>query len=234
MICNATRGIEAGRAVIRHRGVYDGSDGACPLRRSHSTRTGIFFADVLVPGTPRVTSSSTACYFAALFSCYSVKLHSIFTLIFFCLHSPSSLHPTWNLQPARSGITIHRRIKKPTLREHLHMHCRRQPIFIADQRLELLTQPSSIVWEIANVRPITLMMPHGNDTDRDITDTQTEDIGKSTLPSDIEEDDLDNLQKVVHPHKARCDKTIRTTRVPQPKKRSGADTVISRTSLPNL
>jgi hypothetical protein len=30
-ICNATRGIDAGRGVICHRGVSDGSDGARPL-----------------------------------------------------------------------------------------------------------------------------------------------------------------------------------------------------------
>jgi len=29
-ICNATRGIEAGHRIIRHRGVSDGSDGARP------------------------------------------------------------------------------------------------------------------------------------------------------------------------------------------------------------
>jgi hypothetical protein len=51
----------------------------------------------------------------------------------------------WNLQPARWGISIHRRIKKPTLGEHFHMHWKRQPIFIADQMLALPTQPSSIV-----------------------------------------------------------------------------------------
>jgi len=44
-ICNATRGIDAGRGVIRHRGVPDGSDGARPLWRSHSARTDMFFAD---------------------------------------------------------------------------------------------------------------------------------------------------------------------------------------------
>jgi len=47
-ICNATCGIDAGRGVSRHRGVSDGSDGACPLWRSHSARTELFFADVLV------------------------------------------------------------------------------------------------------------------------------------------------------------------------------------------
>jgi len=30
-MCNATRGIDAGCGVIRHRGVSDGSDGARPL-----------------------------------------------------------------------------------------------------------------------------------------------------------------------------------------------------------
>ena len=30
-VCNATRGIDAGRGVIRHRGVSHGTDGACPL-----------------------------------------------------------------------------------------------------------------------------------------------------------------------------------------------------------
>ena len=46
-ICNATRGIETGCGVIRHRGVSDGSDGACPLWRSLSVRTEIFFADAV-------------------------------------------------------------------------------------------------------------------------------------------------------------------------------------------
>jgi len=44
-ICNATRGIEAGLGVIRLRGVSDVSDGAPPLRRSHSAWTEMFFAD---------------------------------------------------------------------------------------------------------------------------------------------------------------------------------------------
>jgi len=46
VIRNATRGIDAGRRVSRHRSVSDGSDGARPLWRSHSARTELFFADV--------------------------------------------------------------------------------------------------------------------------------------------------------------------------------------------
>jgi len=46
VICNATHGIDAGRGIIRHRGVSDGSDGARPLWQSHSDRTEMFFAAV--------------------------------------------------------------------------------------------------------------------------------------------------------------------------------------------
>ena len=45
-ICHATRAIDAGRGVIRHKGVSEGSDGVCPLWRSRSTWTEMFFADV--------------------------------------------------------------------------------------------------------------------------------------------------------------------------------------------
>jgi len=114
------------------------------------------------------------------------------------------------------------------------MHCRRQRIFIADQMFELPTQPSSIVLEIANVQAIILMKQDDNDTDWEISEYESEDLGESTLSSDIEEDDLDNQQEVLHQDQARHDKTIRTTRVPPPKKWSRADTVIARTSLPNL
>ena len=114
------------------------------------------------------------------------------------------------------------------------MHCRRQPIFIPDQMFELPTQPSRIVLEIANVRAIILMKQDDDDTNREISKNECEDLGESTLLSDIEEDNLDNQQEVLHPDQARRDKTITTTRVPPPKKRSHADTVIARTSLLNL
>ena len=99
---------------------------------------------------------------------------------------------------------------------------------------ELLTQPSGILLEIANVRAIILMTQDDNDTDWEISENESEDLGESTLSSDIEEDDLDSQQEVLHLDQVRRDKTIRTTRVPPPKKRSHADTVITRTSLPYL
>jgi len=99
---------------------------------------------------------------------------------------------------------------------------------------ELPTQPLSIVLEIGNVRAIILMKQNDDNTDQEISDNQSEDPGESVSSSDIEEDDSDNQQEVLHLDQAHCDKTIQTTRVPLPKKQSCADTVIARTSLPNL
>jgi len=99
---------------------------------------------------------------------------------------------------------------------------------------ELQTQSSSIVVEIANVFAIILMKQDDDDTDQAISENKSADPGESTLSSDLKEDDLDNQQKVLHLDQARRDKTIRTTRVPLPKKRSRADTVIAHTLLSNL
>jgi hypothetical protein len=74
---------------------------------------------------------------------------------------------------------------------------------------ELPTQPSSIVFEIAIVRGIMRKKQDDNDTDREISENESEDPGESTLSFDIEEDDLDNQQQeVLHIHQARRDKTI--------------------------
>jgi hypothetical protein len=90
------------------------------------------------------------------------------------------------------------------------------------------------VLEIANVRPIILMTQDDNNTDREISKNETEDLGELTLSSDIEEEDLDNQQEVLHLDQAGGNKTIQTTQVSPPKKWSRADTVIACTSLPNL
>jgi len=79
------------------------------------------------------------CPIFLLFYSTSYYIHSYMLLSTF----PNFTQSTWNLQPARRGITIHRRIKKHTLRERLHVHCRRQPILIANQMFEL--QPSLCV-----------------------------------------------------------------------------------------
>jgi hypothetical protein len=80
-------------------------------------------------------------------------------------------------------------------------------------------------------------MMQDDDTDQDIGDDESEgeseDTGETTLSSDIEEDDLDHQQQVLLLGQARRDKSSRTTRVPLPKKRSRADTVIARPLLPN-
>ena len=47
-ICNAMRGIDAGRRVCRRRDVSDSSDWLRPLWCSHSAQTELFFADVVL------------------------------------------------------------------------------------------------------------------------------------------------------------------------------------------
>jgi len=90
------------------------------------------------------------------------------------------------------------------------------------------------VLEIPKVRAIILMKQDDDDTDRVISNDTSEDPAESTWSSNIEEDNLDNGQEVLHLDQARRDKTIRTTRVPLLEKWSHADTVIDRTPLPNL
>jgi len=76
-------------------------------------------------------------------------------------------------------------------------------------------------------------MNQDDETDQEIGADDSEDTGESTLSSDIEEDDLDHQLEVLHLGQARRDKSLHTTRVPLPKKRSRADTVIARPPLPN-
>jgi len=68
------------------------------------------------------------------------------------------------------------------------VHCRRQPIFIANQMFELPTQLWSIVLEIANVRAIILMKQDKDDTYQEISNDESMDPRDPTLSSEIEED----------------------------------------------
>jgi len=76
-------------------------------------------------------------------------------------------------------------------------------------------------------------MNQDDKTDQEISDDDSEDTGESTLSSNIQEDDLDHQQEVLHLSQGRWDKSLHTTRVPLPKKQSRADTVIARPPLPN-
>jgi hypothetical protein len=78
------------------------------------------------------------------------------------------------------------------------------------------------------------MKQNDDDPDLEISNDEGEDPGQSTLSSDVEEDDFDIRQAVLHLDQARHDKTIRTTRVPPPKKRSRSNTFIAPPPLPIL
>jgi len=59
----------------------------------------------LLSGTLRIASYSTARYFVALFSRYSINLPTIFTLIWFCQHSATTLHQhDINDQPGEESL----------------------------------------------------------------------------------------------------------------------------------
>jgi len=80
--------------------------------------------------------------------------------------------------------------------------------------------------------PISLLK-QGDDTNQELTDDESEGRRESTLSSDIEEDDFDHQKKVLLLGQVHWDKSLRTTRVPLPNKRSRADTVIARPPLSN-
>ena len=68
-----------------------------------------------------------------------------------------------------------------------------------------------------------------NDTNQDIADGESDETGETTLSSDIEEVDLDHQQEVLLLDKACPDTSSESPRVPLPKIRCHADTVIGRT-----
>jgi hypothetical protein len=70
------------------------------------------------------------------------------------------------------------------------------------------------VGDLVKVRAIVLMKQDDDDTNQEISNDKSEDLGVSTMFSDIEEDDLHYRQQVLHLDQASCDKTIRATRVP--------------------
>jgi hypothetical protein len=72
-----------------------------------------------------------------------------------------------------------------------------------------------------------------HDIDVDESEGQSDDTRETTLSSDIEDDDFNCPQQVLLLGQPRYDKSAQTKRVPLPKHRSCADTVVARPLLPN-
>jgi hypothetical protein len=88
---------------------------------------------------------------------------------------------------------------------------------------------------IANVCAIIVYLKLDNDdSDWEVSEDKSEDPGDSASSSNIEEEDLNNYQEVLHLGQGRHDKTIQTIRVPLPQIPSCGDTIIACTVLPNL
>jgi len=111
----------------------------------------------------------------------------------------------WNLCSGRWGITIHRRIKKHTLKKH--WHSRMEPIFVVYQMFAL--QLSSIVYCTLCYRSLLPPIPvlkFNHDTNQEISHDQIEDPGECTVSSNINEDNFDHQYKVLHQGQVRLDK----------------------------
>jgi hypothetical protein len=77
--------------------------------------------------------------------------------------------------------------------------------------VQVPTKPSSIVLEIANISAIIMLKQDDNDAHWEIIENESDDLAASTLSSDMEEDDVDNLPEVLQLDQTRRDMATRTT-----------------------
>jgi len=99
---------------------------------------------------------------------------------------------------------------------------------------ELPTHLSTIPLDIANVRAIILIKQDDDHPVWGINSDQSEDPAESTLSSDIEQEDLDNRQEVLHLDQARHAKTLQTATVPLPTTWGRTNNITAHTPLPNI
>jgi len=141
-----------------------------------------------------------------------------------------------NMEPTASQVRNHysQKIQEAHVVWAVSRACKKTINFHCQSNVLMPTQHLGIVLGIANIRVIIVIKQDDDDTNQEISDDDCEDPGEFTLSSDIEEDDLDSHHEVLHVDQALRDKTLRTWRVPLPKKWSSADTVIACNPLPNL
>jgi len=118
------------------------------------------------------------------------------------------------------------------LRERLHWQWRRHTFFNVEHMFEHPAQPSSIVLETANLHPGSVRKEDNDVPDCEISHHESEARGETTLPSNIEGDNVDHKQDDLHLGPACHDATLWRTRAPQETTQSCADTVIACIPLP--
>jgi len=185
-----------------------------------------------VQGAPGIASILTMCNFLLHFSLYSIALNLLFTAYTFSPTFPNFLSSLPQMKPTPSQVRIHYSQKNQeahlkralTFKKAANLHCPSNVCLgiICHQALCCRWLMSPISW-----------LEQDDDTDLEIGDDESEDPGKSTLSSDIEEDNQDHQQEVLLQGQARRDMSLQSTSVPLPKKRSCANTVIARPPLPN-
>jgi len=80
---------------------------------------------------------------------------------------------------------------------------------------------------------MTSLLKQDDDLNQEISDDGSDDPRESIIISDIEINNLDHQQQVLHVGQARRDKSLRTTRDPLPTQWCCTNTVIARPPLPN-
>jgi len=181
---------------------------------------------------PQFASSSTMCKFLHHSSWHCISLNHLFPAV--------TLSPTFSnvrsslqqMEPMPSMVRNHYSQKNQeahleralAFKKAANLHCP------SNVGLPIICLHASCCGRL--ISPISLMY-QDDETDQEIGDDDSEHTRVSTLSSNIGEEDLDHQQEVLHLAQACRDKSLRTTKVPPPKKRSHADTVIALPLFPN-
>ena len=166
------------------------------------------------------------------FSRYSIALNLLFTTYTFSPTFPNFLSSLPQMEPMSSQVRNHHSQKNQEahLERALRFKKAANPRCPSNVCLQMICHRALSCWWLMS--QISILM-QDDDTKLEISDDKSEDPGETTISSDINEDYLERLQEILFPSQAHHDKSLQTTRVPLPMKRSHANTVIACPLLPD-
>ena len=196
----------------------------------------IYTVEVISPepfqGTPRIAFSLTLCLFLLPLSCYCIALNLIFPAYTLCATFSNFRSSLQQMDPLPSQVRTHYSQKNQ------EAHLERA---LAFKKAANLPWPSNVCHPIICLcalycgwllSPISVLN-QDDGTDQDIGDDHSDVTRESTWSSDIEGDDVDHQQKVLHLCQACRDKSLRTTSVSLLKIQCYAYSVIAHPPLRN-
>jgi len=163
---------------------------------------------------------------------YSIALNPVFTAYTFSPTFPNFLSSLPQMEPTPCQVSNHFPPKNQeahleralVFKKAANVHCR------SSVCLPIICDHAMCWGWLMSL--VSVLEQHDN-TEQKIRNDESNDPGKFTLFSDIEEDNLDHQQKVLLLGKVRWDKSLRTARVPKQNKQHRADTVIACPLHPN-